>query len=85
VVTFNIRLRMTAKELLDVLLRITGVWLLILGIRNLVGAAYYSWRLSFDAGVVGEHLLQATPEVLIGLFLLANATRIARSFYSHEE
>ena len=72
---------MTGRDLFGALARAMGLWLLIVGIRHLSAAVYYGWTAGFSAGVVGEYLVRATPEFLIGLFLLAKASSVARLCY----
>lgn len=75
---------MTGKDTFGALVRAIGLWLLILAIRHLSAAAYYGWKVGLSADVVGEYLYAATPDFLIGLFLIAKASSIARFCYRNE-
>ena len=75
---------MTGRDIFGALVRAIGLWLLIVATRHLSAAAYYWWKVGLSADVVGEYLLGTTPDFLIGLFLLAKASSIARFCYRNE-
>jgi hypothetical protein len=77
---------MSPRDLFSVLVRAIGLWLVVLGIRTLSGAIYYWIMAGLSAGVVGEYLIQAVPEFVVGLYLLSGAkSLVTRCFPQQDE
>ena len=76
---------MKPRDLFQVLLRVLGVWFLFYGFKSLAYGIYYAFMLDFSAGIVGEYLLRALPEILFGLYLFSGAKRLVRFCYGEGE
>ena len=72
---------MTSRELFQVLLRFMGVWLLYRGAYSLFTMLYYMVQSGFSSEIVGDLLAQATPQLLLGLYLLSGAGWLVRHCY----
>ena len=72
---------MNPRDLFDVLVKLSGLWLVVMGIQHLAWSLYHSLMAGFSASAVGDSLIEATPEFLLGLFLFAGAGSIVRLAY----
>lgn len=76
---------MSPRELFSVVVRSIGLWFVILGVRTLAGALYYSFKVSFAGDIVGEFLIQAAPDFLIGLYLLSGAPALVNRCFPMQD
>ena len=72
---------MNPRDLFEMLVKLLGLWLIVAGIQHLAWSLYISLMAGFSASSVGDSLIQATPQFLIGLFLFAGAGSIVRLAY----
>ena len=76
---------MKSRDLFQVMLRVLGVWFLFYGFKSVVYGIYYTSLVDLSASIVGDYLLRALPEILIGLYLFSGAKLLVKFCYGEGE
>ncbi len=69
---------MTTKAAFYVFVKCFGLWLFVRGMQNFVSAMYSRFFSDWGFDLIGDYLVAATPQVLIGLFFLAQSELVCR-------